>query len=33
MATTTTLSKTETAPKKGSTLSKSESALIDAYLQ
>src|ERR1700689_5144334 len=31
MATTTTLSKTETAPKKGSTLSKSESALIDAY--
>src|ERR1700678_226694 len=31
MARTTTLSKTETAPKKGSTLSKSESALIDAY--
>jgi xylulose-5-phosphate/fructose-6-phosphate phosphoketolase len=31
MATTTTLSKTETASKTGNTLSKSESALIDAY--
>ncbi len=31
MASTTTLSKTETASKTGNTLSKSESALIDAY--